>query len=40
VGLVDRALARDWSRWPWIIGTDGGGCLRTWAEVTVGKVVR
>ncbi len=30
LGLVDRWLARDWSRWPLTRAEEIGGCLRIW----------
>ena len=35
LGLANRWLARDWSRWPL---TSAEGCLRTWADVRAGQV--
>ena len=36
--LVERWLARDWSRWPLTRAEEIGGCLRTWADVRSGQV--
>lgn len=39
-GLVELRLARCWLRCPLIMGTDGGGKRRTWAEVSAGQVAK
>lgn len=38
--LVERRLARSWSRWPLIMADDRGGWRRTMAEVRSGQVVK
>jgi hypothetical protein len=36
--LVERVLARCWSRWPLNIAVELGGCRQTWTEVRAGQV--
>ncbi len=38
-GLVERWFFRVWSRWPLMVETERGGCLRTRADVRPGKPV-
>ena len=40
VGFVLRWFWRVWSKWPFVMGIDVGGCRRRVAAVSPGKLVR